>query len=46
MNNSSKIRQSNIELLRIAAMLMIVGHHMAVHGIYHVQVRMHTVYTV
>lgn len=36
MNNSSKIRQSNIELLRIAAMLMIVGHHMAVHGIYHV----------
>lgn len=34
MNNSSKIRQSNIELLRIAAMLMIVGHHMAVHGIY------------
>ena len=28
MNNSSKIRQSNIELLRIAAMLMIVGHHM------------------
>lgn len=36
MNNTSKIRQSNIELLRIAAMLMIVGHHMAVHGIYHV----------
>ncbi len=36
MNDSPKIRQSNIELLRIAAMLMIVGHHMSVHGIYHV----------
>lgn len=36
MSDSSRIRQSNIELLRIAAMLMIVGHHMAVHGIYHV----------
>lgn len=29
---TSKVRQSNIELLRIVAMIMIVAHHFAVHG--------------
>lgn len=29
-------RQSNFELLRIVAMLMIVAHHLAVHGVQHV----------
>lgn len=28
-------RKSNIELLRIIAMVMIVGHHYAVHGVLH-----------
>lgn len=37
MNNSLRIkaRKSNIELLRITAMLMIVGHHYAYHGVAH-----------
>lgn len=37
MNNSLRIkaRKSNIELLRIIAMLMIVGHHYAYHGVAH-----------
>ena len=30
--DSTKPRQSNIELLRIIAMLMIVAHHFALHG--------------
>lgn len=32
MQNKNSVRQSNIELLRIIAMVMIVGHHFAVHG--------------
>lgn len=32
MQNKNSVRQSNIELLRIIVMVMIVGHHFAVHG--------------
>lgn len=32
MQNKNSVRQSNVELLRIIAMVMIVGHHFAVHG--------------
>lgn len=34
--SKTKTRQSNFELLRIIAMLIIVAHHFAVHGIQHV----------
>lgn len=33
---TEKKRQSNFELLRIIAMLMIIGSHLACHGIQHV----------
>lgn len=35
MDLMTKARQSNFELLRIAAMVMIVGHHLVYHGIMH-----------
>lgn len=31
-NSNTKLRESNIELLRIVAMIMIVAHHFSVHG--------------
>lgn len=34
MNEIKAVRQSNFELLRILCMLMIVGHHLAMHGRY------------
>lgn len=34
-NSPQNVRQSNFELLRIVAMLMIVAHHLAVHGVQH-----------
>lgn len=33
--NSFYLRESNFELLRIIAMLMIVAHHFIVHGVMH-----------
>lgn len=32
---NKKVRQSNFEILRILSMLMIIGHHLAFHGIQH-----------
>lgn len=31
-NKTSKMRDSSIELLRIFSMVLIVGHHLAIHG--------------
>ena len=36
MINNRNNRKSNFELLRILSMLLIIGHHLVVHGIIHI----------
>lgn len=41
--NSSKIRNSSVELLRIIAMIIIIMHHFGVHGVFHVLDKSHNI---